>query len=163
MFEVAGLSFGQVLIILGLICIATEVAVLGFGTIVLLFLGVSLIEFGIITHFFYADLQDVLGSVAAVLMVVLTLLNTVALTYFLWKPLKRFQSSRSFKQETSSDFIGHQFELSEPLPSAHPVYHKLSGIDWQLYKHESAPASLNKGQRVQVLQVSAGKLWVAPV
>ncbi len=163
MFEADALSFGQLLIILGLICLAVEIVLLGFGTIVLLFLGVSLIEFGIITHFIYADLRDAIGPVAAVLMVVVTLLNAGALSYALWKPLKRFQSARSYKQETSSDFIGHQFELSESLPSERAVYHKLSGIYWRLYKDDSAPSCINKGQRVQVVRVSAGKLWIAPL
>ncbi|KNC68457.1 NfeD family protein [Pseudoalteromonas ardens] len=139
----------QILIVLGLLALIVEVAVLGFATFVLFFLGLSLVLSGLMMS---------VGLLDATLMNALWVnaLLTAALAGVLWQPLKRMQA-KTQSTEVNSDFADITFTLSEDLNEQSQLTHAYSGITWQL-KSETPIA---KGTTVKVVKKSVGVLWVA--
>ncbi|CAM4204802.1 NfeD family protein [Pseudoalteromonas byunsanensis] len=144
-------NLAQSLIIVGILALVIEVAVLGFATFVLLFLGLSLIFSGTMM---YAGLlsEDWLSAlwVNAVLTFVLALI--------LWKPLLRLQQSSSEKA-LGSDFADIDFVLEADLNAEHKQYHSYSGIQWQLKSEQP----ISKGTRVKVVKKEVGVMWVKAI
>ncbi|WP_105169763.1 NfeD family protein [Pseudoalteromonas sp. T1lg23B] len=144
-------NLAQSLIIIGILALVIEVAVLGFATFVLLFLGLSLIFSGTMM---YAGLlsEDWLTAlwVNAVLTFVLALI--------LWKPLLRLQQSSSEKT-LGSDFADIDFVLEADLNEQNKQYHSYSGIQWQLKSDQP----ISKGTRVKVVKKEVGVMWVKAI
>ncbi|MBD1583034.1 NfeD family protein [Pseudoalteromonas sp. S16_S37] len=138
----------QSLIIIGIIALIIEVAVLGFATFVLLFLGISLIFSGTMM---YAGLLANDWMTALWVNAVLTFV----LALILWKPLKRLQQP-STDEEISNDFADIDFVLEEDLHDSSQVFHSYSGIQWQLKSEQP----LSKGTRVKVVKKTVGVMWV---
>ncbi|ALU45395.1 NfeD family protein [Pseudoalteromonas rubra] len=139
----------QILIVLGLLALIVEVAVLGFATFVLFFLGLSLVLSGLMMS---------VGLLDATLMNALWVnaVLTAALAGLLWQPLKRMQA-KTQSTEVNSDFADITFTLSEDLNEQSQLSYAYSGITWQL-KSETPIA---KGTTVKVVKKSVGVLWVA--
>ena len=154
------LSLGQLFMILGFASLILEIFLLGMGTIVFLFLGVSFVLVGGIIHYQYAVVYDTFGNITWILSLIVVMVMTVILSYIFWRPLKRFQSAHTFDKETSSDFVGHVFVLPDSLTKEHKVTYRFFGVDWHILPEDSHMQKLNKGQQVKVVRVSPGKIWV---
>ncbi|WP_158965674.1 NfeD family protein [Paraglaciecola sp. L3A3] len=137
-------NLAESLLILGILLLVIEVAVLGFSTFVLFFVGCAavitaiLLYLGIIPETLLASLfaTGILTAVSAIL---------------LWKPLKKMQTQVD-TTKAKGDLVGHTFVLKDPVsPELTPTY-RYSGIDWKL---ESAD-TLAVGTRVQVIDASVG-------
>ncbi|OHU84249.1 MULTISPECIES: activity regulator of membrane protease YbbK [Pseudoalteromonas] len=144
-------NLAQSLIVLGILALVIEVAVLGFATFVLLFLGLSLIFCGTMM---YAGLltEDWLTALWV------NALLTFVLALLLWKPLLRLQQSSSGKA-LSSDFADIDFVLEADLDENSKQYHSYSGIQWQLKSEQP----LSKGTRVKVVKKDVGVMWVKAI
>jgi membrane protein implicated in regulation of membrane protease activity len=117
-------NLAESLLILGILLLVIEVAVLGFSTFVLFFVGCAavvtagLLYVGIIPDSWLSAMfsTGLLTGVSAVL---------------LWKPLKNMQTQVD-TTKVKGDLVGHSFILVEDVaPELTPEYH-YSGIDWKL-------------------------------
>ena len=137
-------NLAESLLILGILLLVIEVAVLGFSTFVLFFVGcAAIVTAGIL---YVGIIPDTL--LAALLTIgILTAVSAV----LLWKPLKKMQT----KVDTTTakgDLVGHSFVLIEDVaPELTPVY-RYSGIDWKL----NASEYLVAGTKVEVIQADVG-------
>lgn len=137
-------NLAESLLILGILLLVIEIAVLGFSTFVLFFVGcAAVVTAGLL---YMGIIPDTL--LAALLSTgVLTALSAV----LLWKPLKNMQTKVD-TTKAKSDLVGHCFVLIEDVaPELTPVYH-YSGIDWKL----NASEYLVAGTKVKVVQADVG-------
>ncbi|WP_440056829.1 NfeD family protein (plasmid) [Pseudoalteromonas sp. T1lg65] len=139
------------LVIIGLLCLIVEIAVLGFATFVLFFLGISLVISG---GLMFTGLLDDSWQTA----LWFNALVTSLLAIFLWKPLKRMQSITDDKQ-VHTDFAEITFTLEKELTSDSRTFYNYSGVAWQLKSNTTIPA----GTRVKVFKKEVGLFWVEPV
>jgi membrane protein implicated in regulation of membrane protease activity len=142
--EWAANNLAQSLLIVGLALLAIEIAVLGFSTFVLFFVGLAAAITGILL---YVGLFPETIMNAALSVAILTALAAI----FLWKPLKNLQSKVD-NTKAKGDLVGHSFVLSEAVsPTLNPKYH-YSGIDWKLVSSET----LAVGTKVEVTEAEVG-------
>jgi membrane protein implicated in regulation of membrane protease activity len=137
-------NLAESLLILGIFLLVIEVAVFGFSTFVLFFVGCgalvtsALLYVGIIPDTLLAAMftTGLLTGLSAVL---------------LWKPLKNMQNNVD-TTKAKSDLVGHRFVLVEDVAlELIPEYH-YSGINWKLKSRENLVA----GTQVEVVQVDVG-------
>jgi len=137
-------NLAESLLILGILLLVIEIAVLGFSTFVLFFVGCAavltagLLYVGIIPDTLLAALLStgVLTAVSALL---------------LWKPLKKMQTEVD-TTKAKGDLVGHRFVLVEDVaPDLTPVY-RYSGIEWKLISSEN----LVSGTKVEVIEANVG-------
>ena len=137
-------NLAESLLILGILLLVIEVAVLGFSTFVLFFVGCAalatagLLYLGIIPDTWLSAMfsTGVLTGLSAVL---------------LWKFLKNMQTQVE-TTKVKGDLVGHSFILVEDVaPELTPEYH-YSGINWKLKANENLVA----GTQVEVTQVDVG-------
>ncbi|MBR8841824.1 NfeD family protein [Pseudoalteromonas sp. JC3] len=140
----------QNLVVLGIACLIVEVAVLGFATFVLFFLGLSLVISG---GLMYAGMLDQTWLTA----LWFNALVTTLLAVFLWKPLRRMQDVTDNK-EVTSDFAELSFTLEKDLNPDSRIFHTYSGIAWQLKSKQPITA----GTPVKVVKKEVGAFWVEP-
>jgi membrane protein implicated in regulation of membrane protease activity len=137
-------NLAESLLILGILLLAIEIAVLGFSTFVLFFVGcAAVVTAGLL---YVGIIPDTL--LAALLSTgILTALSAV----LLWKPLKNMQAKVD-TTKAKSDLVGHSFVLVEDVaPELTPVY-RYSGIDWKLISSEH----LVSGTKVEVVEADVG-------
>ncbi|GAA0859772.1 NfeD family protein [Aliiglaciecola litoralis] len=140
----------ETLVIAGLLMLAIEIAILGFATFVLFFIGMAAVIAGALMY---------MGVIPETIMsAVLTVAIISALdALLLWKPLKNLQQNVD-NTPAKSDLIGHSFTLSEDVsPTTHTQYH-YSGINWTLKSQQPIPA----GSTVKVSKVEVGVFYVEP-
>ncbi len=137
-------NLAETMLVLGILLLALEIAVLGFSTFVLFFVGcAAVITSGLL---YLGWLPDTL--LAACLS---TAIITALSASLLWKPLKNMQTQVD-TNKAKGDLVGHQFILIEDVaPELTPVY-RYSGIDWKLISTEHLPA----GTKVEVMQADVG-------
>ena len=141
----------QSLFVIGLILLVIEVAVLGFSTFVLFFVGLASMATGALVYI--GVIPDNLLSASFS-----TGLLTMFIALVLWKPLKRMQSKVS-RKKVKSEFIDHQFVLKEPVsPTLSPKHH-YSGVEWSLVSEEPIDA----GTRVEVIEAEVGILHIRAI
>jgi membrane protein implicated in regulation of membrane protease activity len=137
-------NLAESLLILGIFLLVIEVAVFGFSTFVLFFVGCgalvtsALLYVGIIPDTLLAAMftTGLLTGLSAVM---------------LWKPLKNMQNNVD-TTKAKSDLVGHRFVLVEDVAlELIPEYH-YSGINWKLKSRENLVA----GTQVEVVQVDVG-------
>ena len=137
-------NLAESLLILGILLLVVEVAVLGFSTFVLFFVGCGAV---ITAGLLYVGIIPDTWLAAMFSTGLLTALSAV----LLWKPLKNMQT----KVDTTAakgDLVGHRFILVEDVaPELTAVYH-YSGIDWKL----NASEYLVAGTQVEVIQADVG-------
>ena len=133
----------------GLLLLIIEV-VMGFTTILLLTLGVSLL---LTSGLMY---MGVLDEAMLDALIAIAVLDAV-LTFVLWRPLKLLQRDRAPK-EVKSDWIGTQFDLDTDVAPGHPGTARFSGVVWTIKSSSSLP----KGATVEVVKVEVGVLHVQP-
>lgn len=141
-------NIAEILMVLGIAALIVEVAVLGFATFVLLFLGISLLLTGLAMN---------IGLLEASLMTALwsnTLLTGV-LAVMLWKPLRRMQNKVDHK-DIDSDFADQSFVLTGDVDMRGETSHSYSGVQWKLKSQQLIPA----GTLVKVVKTEVGVMWV---
>jgi membrane protein implicated in regulation of membrane protease activity len=132
------------LLILGILLLVIEVAVLGFSTFVLFFVGCAAV---VTAGLLYVGIIPDTWLSAMFSTGVLTALSAV----LLWKPLKNMQTKVD-TTKAKGDLVGHSFILVEDVaPELTPLYH-YSGIDWKL----NASEHLVAGTQVEVIQADVG-------
>ena len=141
----------QLLITAGLALLVFEVAVMGFATFILFFLGVSLVLTGVAawvgilpTHW-----SAVLLSNAVV---------TAVLAAVLWRPMLKMQANTEIKS-VKTDFDGHRFYLPADVDRSGGGFYSYSGIEWALRSDEP----IARGAEVEVVRAEVGVLWVRAV
>jgi membrane protein implicated in regulation of membrane protease activity len=144
-------NLAESLLILGILLLVIEVAVLGFSTFVLFFVGCAavltagLLYVGIIPDNWLAAMfsTGILTALSAVL---------------LWKPLKKMQTEVD-TTKAKGDLVGHRFVLVEDVaPELTPVY-RYSGIEWKLMTSEHLVA----GTKVEVIEADVGVFHIKAV
>lgn len=141
-----------VLLIAGFACLSIEVAVLGFSTLVLFFVGIATIAVAGTISLGVIEANNLTAIIAAI--VVLTALLAV----ILWKPMKAMQTHVS-TQKVTSDFVGLTFTLTEDIGPALQSKYRYSGIDWRIEANTPIP----QGTKVEVVEVDVGVMRVVPV
>ena len=135
---------------LGLLFLILEV-VMGFTTILLLTLGVSMM---IASGLMYLGIID--ESLLSAF-VVIAVLDAV-LTLIVWRPLKMLQQDRAPK-EVKSDWIGTTFDVESDISPEQPGTARFSGVAWKV----KSDANIAQGATVEVVRVEVGVLHVKPV
>ena len=141
-------NIAQTLLILGVIALIVEVAVLGFATFVLFFVGLSLVFSGALM---YAGLLDASWITALWVNAIIT----AGLAALLWKPLKRLQESRE-STDVYSDFAELTFTLEHDVDEHNGYKYAYSGIEWLVKSKQP----LCKGSEVKVVKKDVGVFWV---
>ncbi|QQD20533.1 NfeD family protein [Venatoribacter cucullus] len=137
------------LLVVGVGALIIEVAILGFATFVLLFLGASLVITGLLMH---------IGLLPATMMVALwsNALLTSILALVLWKPLRNLQNNHIQRQPVENDFTRHEFVLEQDADVQGKTEHQYSGVRWKVKSEQPLAA----GTRVEVVKADVGVLWV---
>ena len=144
-------NLAQSLFIVGLILLAIEVAVLGFSTFVLFFVGLAAMATGALVYIEILPNSLLSASLS-------TGVITVVAALVLWKPMKRMQSKVSTKK-AKSEFAEHQFFLTESVsPTQSPKY-RYSGVEWSLVSEEFIEA----GTKVEMTEAEVGKLHIKAI
>ncbi|WP_427983295.1 NfeD family protein [Agarivorans sp.] len=141
----------QVMIALGIILLTIEVAVIGFATFILFFVGLSLMLTGSLV--WMGVLPESWNSI-----LLANALATSVLAGLLWKPMRRLQNSADNKQ-VSSDFDGHSFFCEQDIDKRGLSHYKHSGISWALKSEQPIKA----GTEVYVVRAEVGTFWVKAV
>ena len=144
----------ELLMSLGIIALIIEVAVLGFATFILFFVGLSLLATGIAMQMGWLSV-NVTTAIWANLVV------TFVLALVLWKPLKKLQNrSGSTADNEPSDFAQQTFVLTGDV-NAHSddVFYAYSGINWKVRSDQP----LTQGTKVKVVKIEVSVMWVKPV
>ena len=97
----------EILIVLGLIMLATEVLVLGFSTFVLFFIGIGTIITGLLM--LLGMLSETILSALLAIAIISSIVAVIS-----WKPMKRMQNNVTLNQ-VNNDMLRHQLTLSEDL------------------------------------------------
>ncbi len=142
---------GQGLITLGIVLLIVEMAIMGFSTFVLTFVGLSAIVTGVLVY---------LGVLPSDLLTIV-ISNAVLASIFailLWKPLKEFQN-RKDTHTINNDLIGMDFVISEAISPAKTTTHRLSGVEWTIKSH----VDIDANESVMVEKAEVGILWVKPM
>ncbi|TRY29050.1 NfeD family protein [Aliiglaciecola sp. M165] len=143
-------NLAQSLIVIGLVLLAVEIAILGFSTFILFFVGLAAVFAGVLM--FVGVIPETLMS-AALAVGLITAMDAA----LLWKPLKNLQSKVD-KQPAQNDLIGHTFMLDEDLNPASNIEYHYSGIQWKLKSSKCIPA----GTMVKVVKNAVGIFYVEP-
>ncbi|WAJ70355.1 NfeD family protein [Catenovulum adriaticum] len=151
MTDLINQHFAEFLIALGIILLAVEVAILGFATFILFFIGLSLVITGI--GIWVGLLTE---SWSTVLLANAVLTTFLAIT--LWKPLKKLQNQTDNKV-ANNDFVGLRFITEQVVSREGLSQHKYSGINWTL----KSDAEIAPGTEVEVVKAEVGTFWVQAV
>lgn len=149
--ESLGEYIPQLMITAGIILLAIEVAVLGFTTFILFFVGVSLVITGAVCW------MGIMPATWPVILLSNAILSTV-LAGVLWRPLLRLQGKTEDKQ-VKSDYEGHRFVTPDVVNKSGATRYTFSGIQWKL----KSEAEISAGIEVEVIKAEVGVLWVTPV
>ncbi|NLS14541.1 NfeD family protein [Vibrio sp. SM6] len=141
----------QVLAILGLIVLSVEIAVLGFSTFVLLFIGIAILLTSGVMYLGVIE-ANWINAVTSVALV------SFVLALVLWKPLKRMQN-RTVTTDINSDFAVITFTLDSDISPSQPGSYQYSGITWQVKSLTAIP----NGTPVTVVKKEVGVFWVKPI
>ena len=141
----------EFLIVVGLGLLVVEVAVLGFSTFVLFFVGLASVSTGLLMSIgvIPEQMQSSLISMG---------IFTALFAVVLWRPLKRLQGKVS-KNVIKHDFIGMEFVLETEVSPQVAGQFRYSGIDWQV----KSEIEISSGKKVKVVNVDVGVLHIAPV
>lgn len=139
----------EILLVTGIGALIIEVAVLGFATFVLLFLGASLVITGLLMN---------VGVLPETLVVALwsNALLTTLLALALWQPLRKLQNNHIQRQPVENDFTRHEFVLEQDVNAQGGCEHLYSGVRWQVKSEQP----LTAGTLVEVVRADVGVLWV---
>jgi membrane protein implicated in regulation of membrane protease activity len=144
-------NLAESLLIIGILLLVIEIAVLGFSTFVLFFVGCAAV---VTAGFLYVGIIPDTWLAAMFSTGLLTAVSAV----LLWKPLKNMQTKVD-TTKAKSDLAGHSFVLVEDVgPELTPEYH-YSGIDWKLKASEHLVA----GTKVEVIEAEVGVFHIKAI
>jgi len=144
-------NLAESLLILGILLLVIEIAVLGFSTFVLFFVGCAAIIAACLLY--VGVIPDTLLSA-----MFSTGILTALLAVLLWKPLKNIQAKVD-TTKAKGDLVGHKFVLVEDVaPELTPEY-RYSGINWKLKSSEHLVA----GTQVEVIEADVGVFYIKAV
>lgn len=141
----------------GFVLLAIEIGFLGMASGIVLFSGIGALVTGIIL---WLDLLPGtwLAGIACFG------ISSFASAVILWKPLLRMQNYETPAKDNSSDLIGYQFSLQQPVTTTRPGTTQYSGVEWRVEIDAGCGLdSLESGKRVAVASVDAGVFRVRPV
>ena len=144
-------NLSESLIIAGIALLIIEVAILGFATFVLFFMGLSMVLTGVLMLVGILDTTYITAFWSNAIV-------TGVLAALLWKPLKKSQQNSGKDKETATT-INHQFVLENDCDAQGLSHHQYSGIQWKVKSQQS----LIKGTMVKVVKADVGALWVEEV
>ncbi len=147
------MSIATLLAIIGVSLGILEIAILGFGTVFLLFIALGCLLTSLLMFIGVLDQTLVAASLTVA---VISSVSALAL----WKPLKRLQSNQQNPNEQPNVFAGLSFVLPGDLGSGESVVHRYSGVDWQVFKMETDDSVWPQGCEVEVVKTGVGKMWV---
>ncbi|WP_158772345.1 NfeD family protein [Paraglaciecola sp. L1A13] len=143
-------NLGIGLISVGLILLVIEIAVLGFSTFVLFFVGGAAVITGLLMQMGVVEDTNLNATLYVSLF-------TALLAVFLWKPLKNMQKDVDPKK-ASNDLIGLTFILATEISAEKPGVHRYSGINWRLVSEDP----IASGTKVEVIAVDVGQFTIKP-
>ena len=137
-------NLASTLAVIGLLLLAIEIAVLGFATFVLLFVGIAAL---ITSGLFYLNILPATYLNATFAVSIITVLSAAVL----YRPFKKLQNQVEEKPVTS-DLIGIRFTLSEDVGPGKSTTHAYSGVQWTI----KSVQAINSGTDVIVVRVETG-------
>lgn len=144
-------NFAETLVVIGLLLLVVEVAVLGFATFFLFFVGLALITTGGLMWIGLIPekwLQAIGG----------TAFFSAVFALAFWQKLKGLQNSTESTTSTN-DLIGTVFVLSADIDQhEQTVTQQFSGITWQLRANQPILA----GTAVKIVSTEVGILTIEP-
>ncbi|MGR6872890.1 NfeD family protein [Pseudomonas sp. HK3] len=144
-------NLSESLIIAGIALLIIEVAILGFATFVLFFMGCSMVITGGLMLLGVLDATYISAFWSNAIV-------TGVLAALLWKPLKKSQQNSGKNKETATTIV-HQFTLENDVDNQGLTHHQYSGIQWKVKSQQP----LTKGTQVKVVKADVGALWVEQV
>lgn len=148
------LETSRLLGVIGLALIIIEIAVLGFSTLFLLFVGLGCLGTAVLIGL--SILPD--NWLYAILA---TAVQSAIWWFFLWKPLKNMQHRQQTPHDQPSGFGHIEFILESDVTEEAFSEHTYSGIRWTVKLSEGVPP-LTQGTPVRVTKSEVGVLWVEP-
>lgn len=140
----------------GFVLLAIEIGFLGLASGVVLFSGIGALLTGMLIWLEWLP-QTWLAGIAS--FGISSFLSAVVL----WKPLLRFQHHKVPIKDNSSDLIGYEFRLQQPLTRTTHGKTQYSGVEWRVeIDDRSESDALDAGSRVRVSSVDAGVFRVKP-
>ena len=149
-------SLASLLAIIGVSLGILEIAILGFGTVFLLFIAIGCLVTAVLM--FFGALPDTY-LVAAI---AVAIISSVA-ALLLWKPLKKMQDKQQNPDDQPNVFSGLKFRLDADLAPNTSFTHRYSGIDWRVNKEDEDSETWPAGTEVEVVKTAVGKMWVCKV
>tara|TARA_R110002153_G_scaffold11692_7_gene45068 strand:- start:1085 stop:1537 length:453 start_codon:yes stop_codon:yes gene_type:complete len=143
-------NLGIGLISVGLILLVIEIAVLGFSTFVLFFVGGAAVITGLLMQMGVVEATNLNATLYVSLF-------TALLAVFLWKPLKNMQKDVDPKK-ASNDLIGLTFIVATDISAERPGMHRYSGINWRVVSQDP----IASGTKVEVIAVDVGQFTIKP-
>lgn len=148
-----GISIATALAVIGVALGIVEIAILGLGTVFLLFIAIGCLLSSLLI---YLGLLPETFLVAALSVAVISSASAI----ILWKPLKRLQSNHQNPDEQPNAFAGLTLELEQDLTDEGNAIQRYSGITWKLFKQQADEQTWAKGTTVEVVKTGVGKMWV---
>ena len=142
---------------IGFILLAIEIGFLGFASGIVLFSGIGALITGLILWLGWLP-ETWLAGIASFG------ISSFASAVILWKPLLRMQNYETPAKDNSSDLIGYEFTLQQPVTTTSHGTTQYSGVEWRVeINNESEIDSIGSGERVVVTSVDAGVFRVRPI
>ncbi len=139
----------SLMILVGAALLLVEALAFGFSLVILAALGFAAITTGLLIKFGFV--RESLDSA-----LISTIIVTVLSVLLAWRPLKKIGRT-STSAAVKSDLVGYRFRLETELELGGAVYHRYSGIDWQV--EGNTPMAI--GTLVEVTDVEVGKLIIS--
>ena len=141
----------------GFVLLAIEIGFLGLASGIVLFSGIGALVTGVIVWLGWLP-ETWLAGIASFG------ISSFASAVLLWKPLLRMQNYKTPAKDNSSDLIGYEFTLQQPVTTTSPATTHYSGVEWRVeVDRQSELESIGAGERVVVTSVDAGVFRVRPV
>ena len=140
----------------GFVLLAIEIGFLGLASGIVLFSGIGALLTGVLIWLGWLP-QTWLAGIASFG------ISSFLIAVILWKPLLRFQNQKVPAKDNSSDLIGYEFRLQQPITTTVHGKTQYSGIEWRVeIDAGSGLTSLDSGSKVVVTSVDAGVFRVKP-
>lgn len=143
-------NLAEVFLIVGLVLLAVEIAILGFATFVLFFVGLASVLTALLMYSGLIEQNLNQGLLVSGIF-------TVVLAAGLWNKLKEMQTHSETKKATS-DLIGMTFTLEQEVSPQHSTQYRYSGVQWLL----KSDSTIQQGAKVKVIDIEVGVMHIAP-
>lgn len=148
-------SMPTTLIIVGFVLIGVEILVFGLGSFFLLFVSAACFSAALMMKMGLLD-QNLLTTMASV--AIFSVMWGVAL----WIPLRKWQSKHQAVDDQPNLINGLAFRLDDTLNPGEHVFHRYSGVSWEVHLAADCHETIEQGRSVTVVKSSVGKFYVVP-